>query len=394
MKELIKEALKQVEPKLEEKEKLLNLKDRILNEIEQLGIKGVEPKVVGSIAKGTYLEGTDIDIFLVFQKGTNLKEEGLDIAKKILPKGKELYAQHPYLRGEIKGVGIDLVPCFAIDKSTESISAVDRTPFHTDWVVSNIAGLENEVRLTKQFLKAIGAYGANSAIGGFSGYLVEILCIKYGGFLNLINEISQWRPPIIIDKIEKAPDSPIMICDPVDDKRNVAAGVTLKGLGTAILASKSFIDKPSMNFFYPEYKERKFQGKLTTIVLPLPKGNEETIMPWLQKQGRKIYRALSDFEPIAWNANMGQEGYIVIETGIRNLPEIISHKGPAPWENGAIEFLKKYPNATLNNERLEIGKKPKKRNIGKVVNALLPEAKIVKGLVESAKPIQRVPWLD
>ena len=158
--------------------------------------------------------------------------------------------------------------------------------------------------------------------------------------------------------------------------------------------TKSFIDKPSMNFFYPEYKERKFQGKLTTIVLPLPKGNEETIMPWLQKQGRKIYRALSDFEPIAWNANMGQEGYIVIETGIRDLPEIISHKGPAPWENGAIEFLKKYPNATLNNERLEIGKKPKKRTISKVVNALLPEAKIVKGLIESAKPIQRVPWLD
>ena len=222
--------------------------------------------MVGSIAKGTYLEGTDIDIFLVFQKGTNLKEEGLAIARKILPEGKELYAQHPYLRGEIKGVGIDLVPCFAIDKSTESISAVDRTPFHTDWVVSNITGLENEVRLTKQFLKAIGAYGANSAIGGFSGYLVEILCIKYGGFLNLIKELSQWRPPVIIDEIKNAPDSPIMICDPVDHKRNVAAGVTLKGLGTAILASKSFIDKPSMNFFYPEYKERSFQGQLTTIV--------------------------------------------------------------------------------------------------------------------------------
>ena len=394
MKELVKKALKQVEPKLEEKEKLLNLKDSILNEIKKLGIKDVEPKVVGSIAKGTYLEGTDIDIFLVFQKGTNLKEEGLAMARKILPEGKELYAQHPYLRGEIKGVGIDLVPCFAIDKSTESISAVDRTPFHTDWVVSNIAGLENEVRLTKHFLKAIGAYGANSAIGGFSGYLVEILCIKYGGFLNLIKELSQWRPPVIIDEIKNAPDSPIMICDPVDHKRNVAAGVTLKGLGTAILASKSFIDKPSMNFFYPEYKERSFQGQLTTIVLSLPKGNEETIMPWLQKQGRKIYSALRDFEPIAWNANMGKEGYIVVETGIRNLPDIVSHKGPAPWENGALEFLKKYPNATLNNERLEIGKKPKRRSIDEVVKELLHEAKIIEGLGEGAEPIQRVPWLD
>ena len=394
MKELIEEALKQVEPKLEERERLLNLKDKILNEINNLGIKNIEPKVVGSIAKGTFLEGTDIDIFLLFQKGTNLKKEGLNLARKILPNGKELYAQHPYLRGEIEGVGIDLVPCFAIDNSTKSISAVDRTPFHTDWVVSNISGLENEVRLTKQFLKAIGAYGANSAIGGFSGYLVEILCIKYGGFLNLVKEMSQWRPPIIINKIDEAPNSPIMICDPVDDKRNVAAGVTLKGLGTAILASKSFIDKPSMNFFFPEYKEREFQGNLTSIVLTLPKGTEETVMPWLQKQGRKIYSALSDFEPIAWNVNMGEEGYIVIETGVRELPEIVSHKGPAPWENGAIEFLKKYPNATLNNERLEIGKKPKKRTIDDVVKTLLPEAKILEGLCQGAKPIQRVPWLD
>ena len=64
MKEIIEEALKQVEPRLEEKEKLLNLKDKILNEIKDLKRSNFEPKVVGSIAKGTFLEGTDIDIFL------------------------------------------------------------------------------------------------------------------------------------------------------------------------------------------------------------------------------------------------------------------------------------------------------------------------------------------
>ena len=141
---------------------------------------------------------------------------------------------------------------------------------------------------------------------------MEILCIKYNGFLNLIKEISQWRPPVIINEIKSAQDSPIMISDPVDDKRNVAAGVTLKGLGTAILASKSFLDRPSMNFFFPEHKEREFQGHLTSIILKLPKGNEETVMPWLQKQGRKIYRALTDFEPIAWNSNMGASGLSLI----------------------------------------------------------------------------------
>ena len=393
MKELIEKALSQVEPSPDEKEKLLGLKDKILEKINILELTDVEPKVVGSIAKGTFLSGTDIDIFLIFKKETNLKEEGLEIARKILPDGKELYAQHPYLRGEIDGVGIDLVPCFAIDNSSESISAVDRTPFHTDWVVSNIGDLDNEIRLTKQFLKAVGAYGANSAIGGFSGYLVEILCIKYKGFLNLIKEISQWKPPVIIDKM-RTPDSPIMLCDPVDNNRNVAAGVTLKGLGTAILASKSFINNPSMNFFFPEFKERKFQGNITSIILELPEGTEESILPWLQKQGRKIYKALHDFEPIAWNANIGDKGYIVIETGITKLPEIVSHKGPAPWEEGAIEFLKKYPDAALNNERLEIGKKPKKRTLNEVVKNLLPGAEIVEGLCPGSKPILRVPWLD
>ena len=393
MKDIIKEALKEVQPKVEEIEKITSLKDKILTKINRLEEIPFEPKVVGSVAKGTFLAGADIDIFLIFPKETNLKKEGLNLAKKILPEGKELYAQHPYLRGEIDGTGIDLVPCFAIDNSNESVSAVDRTPFHTDWVISNINGLENEVRLTKQFLKAVGAYGANSAIGGFSGYLVEILCIKYGGFLNLIKEISQWRPPVIINEME-TPESPIMLCDPVDDSRNVAAGVTVKGLGTAILASKSFLEKPSHNFFFPDYKEREFQGYLTSIVLPLPDGNEETVLPWLQKQGRKIYRALRDFEPIAWNSNMESEGYIIIETGIRKLPEIISHKGPAPWENGAIEFLKKYPNATLNSENLEIGKKPNKRTIEEIVKSLLPDAKVIEGLCEGAEPIQRVPWLD
>ena len=157
MKDIIKKALKQVEPKLDEKDRLFDLKDKIIFQINSLNDTSFETKIVGSVAKGTYLEGTDIDIFLTFKEGTDLKKEGLSIARKILPDGKELYAQHPYLRGEIEGVGIDLVPCFAIDNATESISAVDRTPFHTDWVISNISGLENEVRLTKQFLKGVRA---------------------------------------------------------------------------------------------------------------------------------------------------------------------------------------------------------------------------------------------
>ncbi len=391
MKGILNQVLEKTRPEENETRKINEISSILNSKVTE---QGLEPLIVGSIAKGTNLKGADIDLFIRFDKNINLKEEGLRVARKILPDGKELYAQHPYLRGEIEGIGIDLVPCYTIKDSSKSISAVDRTPFHTKWVNSNIAGREDEVRLTKQFLKGAGAYGANAAVGGFSGYLVEILIIKYGNFEKLIHEISRWRPPLIIQNVENAPESAMMMQDPVDEKRNVSAGVTLKGLGAAILAAKGFLNNPTVDFFFPKNKIRKSKGLVTTVVLPHPGGNEETVLPWLQKQGRKINNAISDFEPIAWNANLGKNCFLVFETASVELPQIVPHKGPAPWEDGALDFLQKYPDATLIGERLEIGKPPRHSKIDGIVLELLPNAKIHPGLIEGAEPVQRVPWLD
>ena len=391
MKKILNDVLEKIRPKENEKEKI----DRIYRTLKDKVIKeGGEPLIVGSIAKGTNLKGADIDLFIKFDENINLKKEGLKIARKVLPNGKELYAQHPYLRGEIENIGIDVVPCYAIKDSSKSISAVDRTPFHTKWVKANIKGKEDEIRLTKQFLKGAGAYGANAAVGGFSGYLVEILIIKYGSFEKLINEIANWRPPVIIQNVEDAPKAAVMIQDPVDEKRNVSAGVTLKGLGAAILAAKAFLNNPTLEFFFPKNKIRDSKGHVTTVILPHPGGSEETVLPWLQKQGRKIYNAISDFEPIAWNVNLGNSCFLVIETAMVELPKIVPHKGPAPWEDGALDFLQKYPDATLSGERLEIGKPPRHSKIDGIVQELLPDAKIHSGLIDGAQPVQRVPWLD
>ena len=394
MNQLLKNVISQIKPGKDETEKIKNLAQELIDKSNNLDNLNFDSLIVGSVAKNTFLKGADIDLFLKFNTDIDLKKEGLDIAKKIIPNGRELYAQHPYLRGEIDGIGIDVVPCYSVENSTKPLSAVDRTPFHTDWVKENISGIEDDIRLTKQFLKGCGAYGANSAVGGFSGYLVEILCIKYGGFENLVNEIANWKPPILVDNIENAPNSPIMIADPVDSKRNVAAGVTLGGLGSAVLASKAFLTKPTLDFFFPKNKKRPFQGFVTTVIIPHPGGNEETALPWLQRQGRKIYNAISDFEPIAWNANLGEKGYLVFETASIELPDIIPHKGPAPWDDGAMDFLKKYPDSSLNEDRLETGKAPRNATIEQVVLELLPKAKIEKGLTKGAQPIQRVPWLD
>ena len=394
MNKILQEVLKRVQPNEKEATQITGLAQKLLDKASSNKEISFSPLIVGSVAKGTFLKGADIDLFLRFEPGTDLKKKGLDAARKILPDGRELYAQHPYLRGEIDGISIDIVPCYAIDDSAHSISAVDRTPFHTKWVKQNISGMEDQIRLTKQFLKGADAYGAGAAVGGFSGYLVEILCIKYQGFTNLIEQISSWRPTVDLGVIEGAPGSPIMLPDPVDKGRNVAAGVTLRGLGAAILAAKAFRDRPSIDFFFPKKKERAVQGHVTTVILPHPGGNEETALPWLQKQGRKIYKAIGEFEPIAWNANLEDSGFIVIETATVELPKIVPHRGPAPWDDGAMEFLKKYPDAALGGERLEVGKPPRHSRIEEVILELIPDAQIKSGLEKNAQPVQRVPWLD
>ena len=185
MNQILQEVLERVKPDKKEETRITELAQELIDEAQKNG-SDYTALIVGSVAKGTFLKDADIDLFLKFSEGINLKKEGLATARRILPDGRELYAQHPYLHGEKHGIGLDVVPCYEVKDPSKPVSAVDRTPFHTEWVKKNIDGMEDEIRLTKQFLKGAGAYGAGAAIGGFSGYLVEILCIKNKGFTNLL----------------------------------------------------------------------------------------------------------------------------------------------------------------------------------------------------------------
>ena len=107
MKEILYQVLEKVRPSDSEIRKIDEIYNSLSNKVSKQGLK---PLIVGSIAKGTNLKGADIDLFIRFDENIDLKEEGLKLAREILPEGKELYAQHPYLRGEIEGIGIDVVP--------------------------------------------------------------------------------------------------------------------------------------------------------------------------------------------------------------------------------------------------------------------------------------------
>ena len=388
MQELLEEALATLVPSDAEQAAVTALCDSLLARARKAAPDGVEPLLVGSVAKGTWLPGADIDLFLRFPEGADLKAEGLALARAVLPDGEELYAQHPYLRGSVEGHSVDAVPCFAISDPSQPASAVDRTVFHTAWVHENLTDAQRDgVRVAKRFLAVAGAYGAAAAVGGFSGYLVEVLVHRAGDFPAFVEEVAGWRPPVTLGTVPGAPEAEITLPDPVDPGRNVAAGVMRDGLARAVLAARRFLAEPTADAFVVGAAERKPLGCVTTVVLPHPGGVEETALPHIQRQGRKLVRALEPFGVLGSHCSLGNEGFIVLETAAVELPERQLHRGPAAWDAGAFEFLAAYPQAPLRDGRFWALKPPLHPDIASAVQALLPKARVVEGLVDGAEPL-------
>ena len=188
LEEISNEVLSRINPNENERKKVKLLAEKLTKNLRKIiKNKGIQAKirVEGSVAKNTWLRDCpEIDLFI--QVPITLPKETfgtviLDIAKKITEGYKQIerFAEHPYLEAIIDDIYVNVVPCYDV-KSGEWISATDRTPFHTDYVKKYLdEKKENEVRLLKRFMKGVGVYGAEIKIGGFSGYLCELLVLKY-----------------------------------------------------------------------------------------------------------------------------------------------------------------------------------------------------------------------
>jgi tRNA nucleotidyltransferase (CCA-adding enzyme) len=201
LEEVIAEVLQKIVPTEEERAFVRSLMDElqeVAGEIaKELGLD-IRPYFVGSTAKDTYLAGDhDFDLFLAFPLDVpleELREKGLELGTAIAEKldSYEIaYAEHQYVRARYRGVKVDLVPCYDVKSWKDVRTAVDRSILHTKWVNENLRGRNNEVRLLKRFLKGINAYGSEIYVRGFSGYLAEILVIKYGSFLDVLKMVSK-----------------------------------------------------------------------------------------------------------------------------------------------------------------------------------------------------------
>ncbi len=237
---------------------------RVAAEAEARNLR-VRVEVEGSVAKDTWIStDRDIDIFIIFPEGTPkevITEGGLALAKAGGGGSWTLgYAEHAYVEAYIGGFTVDIVPASEVSAG-RLVTAVDRTPLHTRFITERFdERMRDDVRILKQFMKGIGVYGAELKIGGFSGYLCELLILQYGSFEGTIAAASGWGERTALDymghykdlPLGEVFDSPLIMVDPIDRRRNAAAAVTRQAYATFIAASRRFLRAPAAEFLLPE----------------------------------------------------------------------------------------------------------------------------------------------
>jgi len=334
-----------------------------------------EPMLVGSVAKGTHLKDPDIDLFMLFTESTpleQLKKAGLEIGRMVVH-GREHYAQHPYVRGEFNGFQVDLVPAFRIRDTRKKMSAVDRTPFHTEFVKRNIKkGMADQVRLLKRFMKGTECYGAEAKVQGFSGYLCELLVMRFGSFKEVLEAAKEWK---VGEALElpgfpgKEFREPLTFVDPVDSTRNVASAVSGDTMLRFIIASRVYLKSQDMKFFFPaerklwsasEVKAKAGKSIANMISITFPKLDliDDVVYPQLRKSLVAVTAMLEreEFEIEKTSIFVDGETHLTVELVSMALPKTRKHRGPPVKSENVAEFLEKWNSGGVSPPFVEGGR--------------------------------------
>lgn len=400
---VVEQVRERVVPDARERERLHTVAEELVERtraaVRDLPVDA-EVLLVGSTARGTWLSGErDIDVFVCFPPDLprdQLEDYGLRVGRAVLPDGREEYAEHPYVSGQFDGdrpdanhseadrpdatgggpdgsFDVDLVPCYAVEEATDTRSAVDRTPFHTEYLSGRIDDVADDVRVTKQFLAAVGVYGSDLRTRGFSGYLVELLVLEYGGFRTLIEAAADWDPPIHLDPEDHGRvefDHPLVVIDPTDPGRNVAAVLSASNLARFIHYARELLADPRTDLF-----ERRDPDPITpsavraavdrrgtapvAVRFDAPDVVEDQLYPQLEKSLRGVAGALdrAGFDPLRSARFADETAVLLVECGVVKRPAVERHEGPPIGvRTHAEEFLETYADSPADGPFIEDGR--------------------------------------
>ncbi|MGL4669891.1 MAG: CCA tRNA nucleotidyltransferase [Methanobacteriaceae archaeon] len=415
------DILKDFKPTEAENKKVRDLANRLIEALDNIAKReniDCKAKLVGSVAKGTWLLGkADIDIFIQFSldvKMAELKKYGLYLGYEVFSKfngfAEEHYASHPYVSGAIECYDVDIVPCYDIKDAKHLKSAVDRTILHTNYIKTNIKPSQiNEVLLLKKFMETVGTYGSEFKTGGFAGYLCEIMILKYGNFENTLNEVAnKWKEGTVLDienfKTSLSFKDPLIAIDPIDKNRNVAASLILKKLGEFVIASRNFLENPKKEYFYgknmvstiytdlinnimSKFKDR--ETKTLCLSFKVPELSPDSLHPQIKKTENSLRDKLecAGFNIInsTYWTNESDIGIIIFEAEDNKLAKYKIHQGPKIWDKSNSErFLEKNAknlintgnNAYIRNSQWVYNKKRRNRTPEELIKFIISKENI------------------
>jgi tRNA nucleotidyltransferase (CCA-adding enzyme) len=347
------------------KQKMLEkISKEIQNEIMNFQDKRILKVIVGgSYAKGTWLEDDpDIDFFVMIDTTVERKEfeelgksVGFYALKKYRPYLR--YSEHPYVEGKVDAIRINIVPCYRVQMNNWK-SAADRSPFHTIFMQGKLNEfLKSEVRVLKKFLKSIGIYGSQISVSGFSGYVTEVLVLKYGSFRNVLQIFAELSPNYVVSldsPDEKAIEkfaSPIIIIDPIDSNRNLGAAVSAECLAKFVLASRLFLKAPSTEFFIKSHRSNTkimsdIKSNLLIIDFKIHKRSPDILWGQLKKKLNSVSKQLENagFEIIKkfCFTDEHERAVFIFMIDFANLPKINLNVGPKVFlKNETDSFIQK-----------------------------------------------------
>ena len=354
----------------------------------------------------------DLDIFASFPPTMDRQEW----TEKVLPairrgidaKTVDRYAEHPYLEFHIEDIRVNVVPCYSVEKGQWK-SATDRTPYHTEYMTEHLTPeMRLDARVLKRFVKGIRSYGAEIRVGGFSGMLVETLVLYYRSFLETLAQSSKWNPIIFLD-LEKPADrqdsrvrefsSPLVVIDPVDPNRNLAASVRDDKLWGFVAASRELQRNPGTWYFFPPNPIRRTKTQFAKLlkrqgrdIVAISFEHARIVPDVLWGQLLKMEKSLTelmtrqDFHPIrstVWS-DEARFSAILVELDSSTLTEVQMRQGPPVSKmDDSQGFIHRYLDARdtvrgpwIEVDRWVVDKKRGILTIEQIVSAALKDPKL------------------
>lgn len=313
----------------------------------------------GSFAKGTWLHGdADIDIFFKVKPSVpveRFEEMGRTVGQIALKahKPRLRYSDHPYVEATVKGLRINVVPCYDVEQGKWQ-SAADRSPFHTEFISRNFDDEKRrQARLLKKFFKAAGIYGAEISTGGFSGYVSEVLVHKYGSLESTLRAAADWQERQIIASSDydldviKGFNSQIIIIDPIDSRRNLGTAISPESVGRFMLAARAFLDQPSIQFFKEEQRAsgtKKLASNVMVVEFSHKERSPDIVWGQLKRSTSAIAKQLelTDFVVLRSSCVTDEKKSAALAFLLESmrLPPYTKKKGPEVFRrNDAANFL-------------------------------------------------------